>query len=53
MEADDGAGVLLGPVPLHHLAPEREPRSAIGLDEAAALVAVDVGLDDDDVVDGV
>ena len=53
VQADHGTGLLLGAVPLDHLAPQREPRPAVGLDEPAALVAVGVGLDDDHVGDDV
>ena len=51
VQPDDGAGLLLRAVPLHHLAAEREPRAPVGLDEPAPLVAVGAGLDDDDVGD--
>ena len=50
VQADDGAGGAVGPVPLDHLPPEWEPATAVGLDEDAPLVAVAVGLDDQDVL---
>ena len=53
VEAHDGAGLLLGPVGLDHLAARAATRSAVGLDEPSPLVPVDVGLDHDDVGDGV
>ena len=48
VEADDAAGLPVAAVALDHLPPAREPRPAVGLDEAPALVGVDVGRDDDD-----
>ena len=42
VESDDRALLLVGPVRLDHLAPEGEPRTPVGLDEPATVVAVDV-----------
>ena len=50
MQADHGAGPCPTGWPGPSLGPA-EPGAAVRLDEATPLVAVDVGLDDDDVID--
>ena len=51
VEPDDRAGLLVRAVALDHLAAGREPRAAVGLDEAATFVAVELGRHDDDAGD--
>ena len=51
VQPDDRAGLAIGAVALDHLARLRDPFAAERLDEDAALVAVDVGLDDVDAGD--
>ena len=46
MQADDAAGLAVGPISLHHLAALRKPLAAIGLHEDTALVAEDRRIDD-------
>src|SRR5687767_7435124 len=53
VQADERARLLLRSVALHHLAAVREPLAAIGLDEAAAGVAVRLQCDDVDAVDDI
>ena len=51
VEADNGAGLLLRPVGLDHLAAEGKPTAPIGLDEPTSFVAVGVGFHHDHVGD--
>ena len=53
VQADDGAGLAVAAVALDHLATLGEPLAPVGLDEVAALVTVDHGLDDVDAGDDV
>ena len=53
VQPDDRAGLAVAAVALDHLATLREPLAPVRLDEDAALVAVDRGLDDVDAVDDV
>ena len=46
VEPDDGTRLAVAPVALHHLAAVREPLAPVRLDEDAALVPMDGGLDD-------
>ncbi len=51
VQPDNGTCLLLRTVCLDHLTAEPKPRPAVGLDEAATLIAVDVRLDHHDVGD--
>ena len=53
VQPDDRAGLAVAAVALDHLPALREPLPAVGLDEDAALVAVDRGLDHVHAVDDI
>jgi hypothetical protein len=53
MQAHDCSGLTVATIALDHLAPLRKPLAPIGLDKEAALVTMDVGINDDDAVDRV
>src|SRR4051794_34408284 len=53
VQADDRSRLTVTTIALHHLATLTEPGPTVGLDEVAALVTVDVRVDDIDARDAV